>query len=113
MLGPTNTFIPIIYTAYELDSALGKTGKQDVIDSPVNYKETDVSNKINKIRDADGDGFADFPWYFNPIYTLEFGDNYLGYIGFRDFILGFPGRGPLDNSGAMSVVVEDWKEIED
>jgi hypothetical protein len=113
ILGPTNTFLPIIYTAYELDSALGKTGKQDSIDLPINYEETNVSNKISQIRDADGDGFADFPWYFNPIYTLEFGDNHLGYVGFRDFILGFPGRGPLDNSGAMSVVVEDWKEIED
>jgi hypothetical protein len=112
ILGPTKTLMPIIYTANEKDSALGKNGKQNGIDLPTNYNETNVSNKISKIRDADGDGFVDFGWYFIPLSTLKFGDNHFGYVGFRDFIFGFPGRGPLDNSGAMSVVVEDWKKVE-
>lgn len=112
VLGPTKTFMPIIYTANEKDSALGKNGKQNGIDLPTNYNDTNVSNKINKIRDADGDGFVDFGWYSIPMYTLKFGDNHFGYVGFRDFIFGFAGRGPLDNSGAMSVVVADWKKVE-
>ena len=112
ILGPTTTLMPIIYTSNEFDSALGKTGKQDDIDLPNNYKDRNVSNKISTIKDADGDGLVDLPLYSNLFYRLVLGDNHFGYVGFRDFFFGFPGRGPLDNSGVMSEVVADWKRIE-
>lgn len=101
-----------IYPTFEFgDWALGQNGYQTYpysiwLSLPVNYEEKNVEKEILPICDADGNKELDFP--FSKGDKIGFGDNHLGYIGFRNST----DHTKLIDDGAMNIVVDYWNNIE-
>jgi hypothetical protein len=75
---------------------------------PINYIETNVTEAIPPLSDADGDGnleecFEEYNTMLVPDHLLVWGDNHCGYIGFRQ-----PFSASLIDDGVVNILVEDW-----
>ena len=138
VLGPNskNPFSPYqIYPSFEGDLALGQNGSQAFsiytnITLPKNYIDTNVTDQINAIGDADGleaevfglcDNNNNNPYCeiknkgwdlglcdllsYPPKCQVNIGDNHAGYIGFRNNVT----KTHLVDDGAMGIVVSNWR----
>jgi hypothetical protein len=125
MLGPehvTNLFCPLCgditfkspYQYTEDHDALGAIKKDSTTNGPSNYHEHNVLSKIIADADSDKDKECDlrvnlknFGYPFDSYYCTitKLGDNHLGYMGYRSST----NRHLISNSGAIEVVVTDWK----
>jgi hypothetical protein len=95
---------------YEQHDPLGLVGAPNF---PRNYVDTNVTNEIIPLSDADGDGnleecFEEFnsilyKFALVPDRELRLGDNHCGYIGFRQQF-----SDSLIDDGVMDTVVSDW-----
>ncbi|MPZ07354.1 MAG: hypothetical protein GEU26_13220 [Nitrososphaeraceae archaeon] len=95
---------------FEGHDPLGLVGlsKYSTENWPRNYDETDVTNAIPPLSDADGDGnleecFEEYNPMFVPDTQHGFGENHCGYIGFRQ-----PFSNLLMDDGVVDVVLGDW-----
>ncbi len=104
------------YQLTENHDALGANKKNSTIDGPSNYHEHNVLSKIITDTDSDKDNQCDLRvnlknfGYHNDYYYCTItkpGDNHLGYMGYRSSI----NPQSISNSGAIGVVVRDWKNI--
>jgi hypothetical protein len=97
-----------IYKITEDDDALGGNGAQNILNTPNNYKETNVLNEILAERDANGDGKCDLQVYLGFGFTgcsiFGRGDNHFGYMGFRDF-----DEDTIFDEGVMDIIAANWK----
>jgi Alpha/beta hydrolase of unknown function (DUF900) len=98
-----------IYPIFESDFALGQFGYQKLPDPytiistlPTNYNETNVTNELVAICDADGDGYIDLPFKKNQ--TINVGDNHRGYLGYRE------SESKITDDGAMNVLISTWNK---
>ena len=90
---------------YEKHNPLGSVGAPNQ-NIPPNYVDTNVTNEIPVLSDADGDGNLEECFEENGLALVK-GDNHCGYIGFRE-----PFSNSLIDDGAINVVVENWKSLE-
>jgi len=99
----------LVKSPYELSeghNALGAYGAASTIGVPSNFDETDVSNLIIVDTDSNKDGECDILYPVTHICTIsKNGDNYMGYIGYRDDI----DRQTVYDSGAIKQIVNDWQ----
>ena len=99
----------LVKSPYELSeghNALGAYGAASTIGVPSNFDETDVSNLIIVDIDSNKDGECDIRYPVTHICTIsKNGDNYMGYIGYRDDI----DRKTVYDSGAIKQIVNDWQ----
>lgn len=99
----------LVKSPYELSeghNALGAYGAASTIGVPSNFDETDVSNLIIVDIDSNKDGECDILYPVTHICTIsKNGDNYMGYIGYRDDI----DRKTVYDSGAIKQIVNDWQ----
>ena len=98
-----------IYPSFETDRALGQSGYQKIPydinmtkSLPKNYNETNVTNVLVAICDADGDGHIDTPFKENQ--TISLGDNHRGYLGYRNIT----DNSTIIDDGAIHVVIYGW-----
>lgn len=105
---PEDNVLQFVYPSFEcLDRALGEDGRQEVgITPPLNYNETNVTDEIMAISDADGVGGCDPNIICEPD-GLRIGDNHAGYFGFRNSA----DISRLDDDGAINVVVRNWRGL--
>lgn len=87
---------------YEKHNPLGSVGAPNQ-NIPPNYVDTNVTNEIPVLSDADGDGNLEECFEENGLALVK-GDNHCGYIGFRE-----PFSNSLIDDGAIDVVVRDWR----
>ena len=123
VLGPNSAspFSPFqVYPSFEGDLALGQNGSQKnpQITSPTNdiYVDINVTKEIPFNKNAPGSGITNYcddtriitivPLNTTCMITGP-GDSHFGYFGFRD--AANPTK--LVSDGAMSVVVDNWKNI--
>lgn len=103
---------PSPYMNTENDTPLGAYAIKNKINTPSNYQEYNVLNKILDQKDSDQRNGCDllinlkqFGYSFGDFYSCTIykkGDNHFGYLGFRDE------NDQLQYPGAMSIVVKNW-----
>lgn len=103
---------PSPYLSSENDTPLGAYAIKNTINTPGNYQEYNVLNKILDQEDSDQRNGCDllinlqqFGYSFGNFYSCTInkkGDNHFGYLGFRDE------NDQVRNPGAMSIVVKNW-----